>query len=261
MCICLGTLPAFPQSGSEYQGGTITAVVPHQATGSDASVPSYDVSVIVGNTVYVVLYAPPAGQDIVKYVTGRELTVLVGEKTIKFNDLLGTTSEVPILSRRTREVQEGPASDSSPWQTPIKSTELVGLAGVRENTVGTLAVDGGKLHFVHAQGKSDIAAAAMEDVVTSDESQRVIRGTLGKLSMFGPYGSGRALSLLRSKIDTLTIEYRDADGGLHGVVFTMPEGSAESVKKELVAHGAHTRIATPANASLAAHSGNLEQNQ
>jgi hypothetical protein len=50
------------------------------------------------------------------------------------------------------------------------------------------------------------------------------------------------LSLFRSKVDTLTIQYRDANGGLHGVVFTVPVGTAESVKKELIAQGAHTSI-------------------
>ena len=77
----------------------------------------------------------------------------------------------------------------------------------------------------------------MRDVVTGDDSQRVVRGTLGTLSMFGPYGSGRFLSLFRSKLDTLTIQYRDSDQGLHGVIFTMPVGTAEGIKAKLVAAG------------------------
>ena len=35
-------------------------------------------------------------------------------------------------------------------------------------------------------------------------------------------------------------QYRDPDGGLHGAIFTMPVGTAEVIKKELVAQGAHT---------------------
>ena len=58
-----------------------------------------------------------------------------------------------------------------------------------------------------------------------------------------PYGSGRFLSLFRTKLDTLTIKYRDADGGLHGAIFTMPVGKAEVIKKELLAQGAHTSVA------------------
>jgi hypothetical protein len=45
-------------------------------------------------------------------------------------------------------------------------------------------------------------------------------------------------------LDTLTIQYRDTDGGLHGAVFTMPVGQAEVIKKELIAQGARTSVPT-----------------
>jgi len=77
-----------------------------------------------------------------------------------------------------------------------------------------------------------------------------VRGTLGTLSMFGPYGSGRFLSLFRSKLDTLTIKYRDGGDGLHGVIFTLPVGTAEGIKEQLVAAGAHTSV--PEQGNLAA---------
>ena len=70
---------AFGQSTSKYQVGTITEVKAQHAAGSGASdATSYDVSVKVGGTIYVVLYTPPPGEDTVKYVAGRELLVLVG---------------------------------------------------------------------------------------------------------------------------------------------------------------------------------------
>jgi hypothetical protein len=50
------------------------------------------------------------------------------------------------------------------------------------------------------------------------------------------------LSLFRSKVDILTIQYRDADGALHGAIFTMPLGQADLLKKELVSQGAHTSV-------------------
>jgi hypothetical protein len=262
--ICLSALPMFSQSTSEYQVGTITAVAPHPDEGGfDPSVTSYDVTVKIDKTVYVVLYAPPLGANTVPYVAGRELLVLVGEKTIKFSDQLGTTSEVPILSRAGVATQTSPPPELPQPQTPIKSVELVGLAGVKDNTGGTLTIEGGRLLFAHDKSTSDIAAAAMEDVVTGNDSQRVVRGTLGTLSMFGPYGSGRVLSLFRSKLDSLTIQYRDADGGLHGVVFTVPVGKAESLKRELVAQGAHTTIPTQAETSATSSnpSGAMEEKQ
>jgi len=54
-------------------------------------------------TEYVVLYVPPEGsfKDAVKYQLGLDRLALVGTDTIKYNDMLGKTYEVPIISRRT----------------------------------------------------------------------------------------------------------------------------------------------------------------
>jgi hypothetical protein len=125
---------------------------------------------------------------------------------------------------------------------PVKAVQLTGLIGVKNNAAGTLTVENGNLHFAHSRGALDLAPGSMQDVVTGSDSQRVIRGTLGTLSMFGPYGSDRFLSLFRSKLDTLTIQYFDADGGLHGVIFTSPVGTADVIKDALVGVGAHTTI-------------------
>ena len=102
VCICLGTLPVFSQSVSNYQVGTITAVKPHQSAGdSRDDAVSYDVSVRVGDTIYMVLYKPPVGASPIKYAAGRNLLVLVGEKTVRYNNIVGESLEVPIISRKS----------------------------------------------------------------------------------------------------------------------------------------------------------------
>jgi len=99
--ICLTTFPAFGQSTSKYQVGTITEVKVHHPAESGASDPaSYDVSVKVGDTTYVVLYTPALGEDTVKYAAGRDLLVLVGKNTITYNDILGRSFAVPIESQK-----------------------------------------------------------------------------------------------------------------------------------------------------------------
>jgi hypothetical protein len=144
-----------------------------------------------------------------------------------------------------------PTSVAPQHQTPTTSTTIIGLEGVKQKTEGMLNIEDGKLCFVHSGAKpSQIPAAAIEDVVTGEDSQRVIRGTLGTVSMFAPYESGRAISMLRSKLDSLTIQYRDDNGGLHGVVFTMPVGSAEPIKQELITQGAHTTIHEATNPNV-----------
>jgi hypothetical protein len=47
------------------------------------------------------------GTGTVKYAAGRELLVLVGEETIRYNNILGQSLEVPIVSRKR-------ATDSKP---------------------------------------------------------------------------------------------------------------------------------------------------
>jgi hypothetical protein len=88
-------------SVSKYEVGTITAAQCRQGADADARVTSCEVSVRVGNTAYGVLYAAPIGTGNVRYETGRELLVLVGEDTITYNDMLGNSFQVPILSRVT----------------------------------------------------------------------------------------------------------------------------------------------------------------
>jgi hypothetical protein len=125
---------------------------------------------------------------------------------------------------------------------PMKITVVKGLPGVKDNTQGTLIIGDGSMHFAHEAIKADLPTHSIDDVVTGDDSQRVIRGTLGTLSWFAPYGGSRFLALFRTKLDSVTIKYRDADGGLHGAIFTMPVGQAEVIKKDLLAQGARTTV-------------------
>ena len=100
--ISLMVAPSFGQSPRRYQVAVIVGVKPHQAEPKDDSsgVTSYEVSLKVDDTIYVVLYTPPLGITTVEYAEGRNLLVKVGEKTISYNDLLGQTFEEPILSRK-----------------------------------------------------------------------------------------------------------------------------------------------------------------
>jgi hypothetical protein len=130
-------------------------------------------------------------------------------------------------------------------QQPAAGTKVVqitGLAGVKANAKGTLTLENGSIQFANSKAKVSVPIHSVEDVITGNDSQRVFRGTIGALTMFAPYESGRFLSLFRSKVDTLTIQYRDADGGLHGAIFTMAVGKADALKKDLVSQGAHTSI-------------------
>jgi Protein of unknown function (DUF2950) len=87
------------------QVGTITAVQTYQDSSSNPSATSYKVSLRVGNTVYTVVHTPRSGTDIGQYAVGRALVVLIGDGTITYNDILGNSNEVAILSRTTVPAQ------------------------------------------------------------------------------------------------------------------------------------------------------------
>ena len=91
----------FGQASPRYQVAVIVDVKPHpDAAENTSSVISYDVSVKVDETIYTVLYKPKFDLGTIKYAAGRSLLVVVGEKTISYNDLLGQSFEVPIINRK-----------------------------------------------------------------------------------------------------------------------------------------------------------------
>src|SRR5208337_3737409 len=101
ICICLAAFPLCGQVSHKYEVATITDVKIHPDSGSD--VVSYDVSIKVRGSIYVVLFNPPLGMNTVKYAAGSELLVAVGKKTITYNDELGQPIEVAIVSQRPAE--------------------------------------------------------------------------------------------------------------------------------------------------------------
>ena len=145
---------------------------------------------------------------------------------------------------------------------PADAIALTGLPGVKDNAKGRLTVESGKLLFSYGKKSSDVNVAAIDDVVTGEDTQAAVGKTVSTLSMAAPYGSGRFLALFRTKFDTLTLRYRDENGALHGVIFALPAGGAEPIKKELLAQGAHTSVGEEqATAPASANSSSKEQKQ
>ncbi len=118
--------------------------------------------------------------------------------------------------------------------------QVLGLEGLKHNVTGTLFASNGSLVFTKGKKKVVVPAASIQEVLTGQDTERAIGGTVGTLTMFAPYGGGRFLSLFRTKIDTLSIEYLDPSGGIHGAIFTLARGNALSAKKALLSQGART---------------------
>jgi hypothetical protein len=102
-----------------------------------------------------------------------------------------------------------------------------------------LSVQDDSLQF-QQNGKpgTQVKIGSVWDIFLGDESKQVggLPMTLGKAA--APFGGGRVVSLFAHKnFDTLTLEYVDADEGIHGAIFQLTRGQAELVKNELIARG------------------------
>ena len=127
---------------------------------------------------------------------------------------------------------------SAPFST--RATHLLGFANARNNSTGTLSVQDDSLQF-QQNGKpaAKVKVALVRNVLLGGESKQVggLPMTLGKAAV--PFGGGRVVSLFaHKKYDTLSLEYVDADGGIHGAIFQLTKGQGELVKNELIAQGA-----------------------
>ena len=134
--------------------------------------------------------------------------------------------------------QTSPRGDTSaPFST--RATHLLGFTNARDNSTGTLSVQGDSLQF-QQNGKpgAKVKIAWIRDVFLGAESKQVggLPMTLGKTA--APFGGGRVVSLFaHKKVDTLTLEYVDADQGMHGAIFQLAKGQGDLVKSELIARG------------------------
>ena len=143
----------------------------------------------------------------------------------------------------------GPATSAASAQTAATNASagaaiadvhhLVGWDNVKRNKKGKLAVQNGALQFDAGKTEVKVPASSIEGIFSGAETTQALGavGAIGKVA--APYGGGRVLSLLlRTKIDILTVAYRDENGAYHGVIFSLPKGQAEQVRTQLIAAGA-----------------------
>ena len=126
---------------------------------------------------------------------------------------------------------------SQPFSIP--ATHLVGLPNTKSNCKGTLSTQDNALRFQQS-GKTaaQVDITSVRDVFLGEEEMQIggMPMKIGKAA--APYGGGRLVSLFaHKKYDTLTLEYVDGDGGVHGAIFQIDKGQGELVRNELVARG------------------------
>ena len=131
-----------------------------------------------------------------------------------------------------------PPNLTAPFSARV--THLMGFEGAPHNANGTLSIQDSALQF-QKSGKPavNVKIASVQDVFLGEQSKQIggTPMTLGKAAV--PFGGGRVVSLFSHKnYDTLTLEYVDTNGGVHGAIFQLNKGQGEVLRNELVARGA-----------------------
>jgi len=118
-------------------------------------------------------------------------------------------------------------------------TCVIGLEDIKTDAKGTLSLLPTGLEFATEKKKTGIATASITDIFVGNQSRQDVSGAGGTVIKMGiPYGGGRLVSLFSHKVEVLTVEYEDSNGGFHGAIFVLPQGQATSFKNQLVAQGA-----------------------
>ncbi len=114
-------------------------------------------------------------------------------------------------------------------QNPVHATHVLGFEGLAKNANGDLAIQDGALRFESGKGSTaQITLGSIQDVFLGQQDKQT-GGT-----------TGHAIDLVsHKKYDTLTLEYLDPDGGVHGAIFQLDKGQGQVLRNALVAEGVH----------------------
>ena len=133
--------------------------------------------------------------------------------------------------------QSTAAAETTSAPFSAQATHLLGLPNTKRNCSGTLSIHDSVLQF-QPKGKPavQVTTASVRQLSLGDESKQVggLPMKIGKAA--APYGGGRVVSLFaHKKYDTLTLEYVDSTGGVHGAIFQLKKGQGEHMRDELAA--------------------------
>jgi hypothetical protein len=128
-------------------------------------------------------------------------------------------------------------------ETKVHARHVIGLENVKHNRAGKLTVQNGVMRFEAGATDARVPTAAIDDLSIGSETTQAggKAVSVAKTAAYAtPYDSGAVLSLLlRTKVDILTVSYRDSGGGLHAAILALPRSQAEQERAQLIAAGAH----------------------
>jgi hypothetical protein len=125
---------------------------------------------------------------------------------------------------------------------PLTVRHIIGLEKISSQKGGSLTVESGAMQFNGGKDVAKVPVTSIDAIFVGTETTQA-GGKVGRVvktaSMAAPYSSGKVLTLLmRTKVDILTISYRDTAGALHAAIFALPIGQANDMRTKLVTAGA-----------------------
>ncbi len=125
---------------------------------------------------------------------------------------------------------------------PLIVRHIIGLDNISSQKSGSLTVQNGAMQFSGGKNVAKVPVTSIDAIFVGTETTQA-GGKVGRLvktaAIAAPYSSGKVLTLMmRTKVDILTISYRDTAGALHAAIFALPIGQANDMRTKLVAAGA-----------------------
>jgi hypothetical protein len=144
----------------------------------------------------------------------------------------------PALPAQSLAVDSGTKASSAPPSV----RHVIGLDNIGAQKSGSLTVQNGAMRFAGGKEVATVPIASIDGIFVGTETTQS-GGKVGRgvktAAIAAPYGSGKVLSLLmRTKVDILTISYRDSGGALHAAIFALPIGQGIDMRTQLIAAGA-----------------------
>jgi len=100
LIMCVAVVKSPGQDKKPWRSGTILDVKTHQAAPGADQAKQYDITVKVGKKIYLTLYTPQDNEPEPGNYVGMARTVQVDGDMLRFNDLLGHTRELKIVSSK-----------------------------------------------------------------------------------------------------------------------------------------------------------------
>jgi len=124
---------------------------------------------------------------------------------------------------------------------PARVTHVLGLEGAPNNANGNLSIQQDALQFQRGAGPAaQISLGSIEDVSLSEANKQMGGTPMAVTRAATPFGGGHVIGLFsHKKYDILTVEYRDANRGLHGAIFQLNKGQGQVFRSQLAAAGVH----------------------